>query len=121
MSQAVSARRSSSRSGKGKAQQEITAITVQGYKSIADEVTVSIAPLTILAGTNSSGKSSLIQPILLMKQTLQAPYDPGALLLNGPNLKFTSAEQLFTHKAPDRKSTRLNSSHVSQSRMPSSA
>jgi predicted ATPase len=99
MTQAVSARHSSSRSGKGRAQQEIISITVQGYKSIAEEVTVSIAPLTILAGTNSSGKSSLMQPILLMRQTLQAPYDPGALLLNGPNLKFTSAEQLFTDKA----------------------
>jgi predicted ATPase len=99
MVQAVSSNRASSRTSKAKAQQGITAITVQGYKSIQDEVTVSIAPLTILSGANSSGKSSLMQPILLMKQTLQAPYDPGALLLSGPNLKFTSAEQLFTHKS----------------------
>ena len=32
------------------------------------------------------------------------------------------AQQLFTNaEAPDRKSTRLNSSHMSESRMPSSA
>ncbi len=96
MAQAASAKRASSVSSADEAEQGITAITVQGYKSINDEVTVSIAPLTILAGANSSGKSSLMQPLLLMKQTLQAPYDPGALLLNGPNLKFTLAEQLFT-------------------------
>jgi predicted ATPase len=96
MAQAASAKRASSGSSADEAQPGITAITVQGYKSIDDEVTVSIAPLTILAGANSSGKSSLMQPLLLMKQTLEAPYDPGALLLNGPNLKFTSAEQLFT-------------------------
>jgi predicted ATPase len=96
MAQAASAKRASSVPGADEASQGITAITVQGYKSIDDEVTVSIAPLTILAGANSSGKSSLMQPLLLMKQTLEAPYDPGALMLNGPNLKFTSAEQLFT-------------------------
>jgi predicted ATPase len=100
MAQAASAKRASSVSSADEAQQGITAITVQGYKSIDDEVTVSIAPLTILAGANSSGKSSLMQPLLLMKQTLEAPYDPGALLLNGPNLKFTSAEQLFTLGLP---------------------
>ncbi|MHB1422934.1 MAG: AAA family ATPase, partial [Gemmataceae bacterium] len=52
--------------------------------------------LTILAGANSSGKSSMMQPLLLLKQTLEAPYDPGPLLLNGPNVKFTSAEQLLS-------------------------
>jgi predicted ATPase len=102
MAQAASAKRASSVSSADEAQQGITAITVQGYKSIDDEVTVSIAPLTILAGANSSGKSSLMQPLLLMKQTLQAPYDPGALLLNGPNLKFTLADQLFTLGSPSK-------------------
>ncbi|WP_310489784.1 AAA family ATPase, partial [Chamaesiphon sp. VAR_69_metabat_338] len=74
---------------------DITAIIVKGYKAIAEEITMEIAPLTILAGANSSGKSSVMQPLLLMKQTLQATYDPGALLLNGPHVKFTSAKQLF--------------------------
>ena len=59
----------------------ITKITVAGFKSIAEEQSVEIRPLTILAGANSSGKSSIMQPLLLLKQTLEAPYDPGALLL----------------------------------------
>jgi hypothetical protein len=74
----------------------ISAITVKGYKSLQHEEKLAIAPLTLLAGANSSGKSSIMQPLLLLKQTLEAPYDPGALLLSGPNLKFTSANQLFT-------------------------
>jgi predicted ATPase len=76
--------------------QGITKISVRGYKSIKDECTIDIYPLTILAGANSSGKSSIMQPLLLMKQTLEAPYDPGALLLNGPNVRFTSVDQLLT-------------------------
>ncbi len=76
--------------------QGITAITVSGFKSLRDESRIEVRPLTILAGANSSGKSSIMQPLLLMKQTLEAPYDPGPLLLNGPNVKFTSAEQFLS-------------------------
>jgi len=74
----------------------ITRITVKGFKSIADKISVEIRPLTILAGANSSGKSSIMQPILMMKQTLEAPYDPGPLLIDGPNVRFTSAEQFLS-------------------------
>ncbi len=73
----------------------IQKITVAGYKSIRDERTIELGGLTILAGANSSGKSSIMQPLLLLKQTLEAPYDPGPLLLNGPNVKFTSVKQMF--------------------------
>ena len=37
----------------------------------------------------------MMQPLLLLKQTLEAPYDPGQLLLNGPNVKFTSVSQFW--------------------------
>ncbi len=75
----------------------ITRITVGGFKSITTEQSIDIKPLTILAGANSSGKSSMMQPLLLLKQTLEAPYDPGALLLDGPNVNFSQAEQLLAH------------------------
>ena len=74
----------------------ITGITVGGFKSIYNEQKIEIRPLTILAGANSSGKSSIMQPLLLLKQTLEESFDPGALLLTGPNVKFTSANQLFS-------------------------
>jgi hypothetical protein len=73
----------------------IAEIGVAGFKSIGDEQSIEIRPLTILAGANSSGKSSMMQPLLILKQTLEAPYDAGPLMLNGPNVKFTSAEQLL--------------------------
>lgn len=74
----------------------ITSITVAGYKSIGAKCTVAIRPLTILAGANSSGKSSIIQPLLLLKQTLESPYDPGPLRLDGPHVRFTKSSQLFS-------------------------
>ena len=39
----------------------IEEIRVQGYKSLVD-ATIQVRPLTLLAGTNSSGKSSIMQP-----------------------------------------------------------
>lgn len=85
----------------------ITAISVRGYKSLYEECRLEIRPLTILAGANSSGKSSAIQPLLLLKQTLEANYDPGPLLLNGPNIRFNSTEQLFSKVAGKRLSDKF--------------
>jgi predicted ATPase len=80
-------------------QQGITKITVQGFKSLSDKAEVEIRPLTILAGANSSGKSSIMQPLLLMKQTLEAEYDTQALLLNGSMANFTNTAQFMNHQA----------------------
>ena len=74
----------------------ITKIAVKGFKSIAEECAIDIHPLTILAGANSSGKSSIMQPLLMLKQTLEAPYDPGPLLIDGPNVQFTEAAQFLS-------------------------
>jgi predicted ATPase len=74
----------------------IDQISVAGFKSINQEQSLEIRELTILAGANSSGKSSIIQPLLLMKQTIESPYDPGPLLLHGANAKFTSTDQLLS-------------------------
>ena len=86
--------------------EDITRVTVGGFKSIGQEQSIEIKPLTILAGANSSGKSSIMQPLLLLKQTLETTYDPGPLLLNGPNVKFTLAEQLLS------RTNKENSFHV---------
>jgi hypothetical protein len=74
----------------------ITRIAVEGFKSIAKRQEIEIAPLTILAGANSSGKSSIMQPLLLLKQTLEATYDPGPLKIDGPNVKFTRTEEFLS-------------------------
>jgi len=72
----------------------ITSITVEGYKSISERRTIDVRPLTILAGANSSGKSSMVQPLLLIKQTLEATFDPGPLKLDGPNVRFANAAEM---------------------------
>lgn len=68
---------------------------VKGFKSIRDKIEISVRPLTVLLGDANSGKSSFMQPLLLMKQTLQAPYGPSVFLLDGRNVSFTLGEQLL--------------------------
>ena len=74
----------------------VTEISVCGFKSLSCESRVEILPLTIFAGANSSGKSSIMQALLLLKQTLESSYDAGPLLMNGPNARFTSADQFIS-------------------------
>lgn len=74
----------------------ITKLEVEGFKSLAQPTEIEIRPLTLLAGANSSGKSSALQPLLLLKQTLEAQFDPGPLLLDGPNVSFTSVDQMLS-------------------------
>ena len=85
----------------------ITKIAVSGFKSLAKEWTIDIHPLTILAGANSSGKSSIMQPLLMLKQTLEAPYDPGPLLIDGPNVQFTLAEQFLSKLMAEERADRF--------------
>jgi len=71
-------------------------LTVQGYKAIRSKNVLAVKPLTIISGANSSGKSSFIQPFLMMKQTLDSAFDPGPLLLHGPNVKITEHSQILS-------------------------
>lgn len=72
-------------------------VIVEGFKSFCVRQEVPFKRLTLLAGSNSSGKSSLMQPLLLLKQTFQDTSDPGPLRINGPHVVFSRAEQMIWH------------------------
>ncbi|HXR33520.1 MAG TPA: AAA family ATPase [Verrucomicrobiae bacterium] len=48
----------------------ITKWKIGNFKSVRTSTALDFAPLTIFAGANSSGKSSWIQSILMISQTL---------------------------------------------------
>lgn len=77
----------------------IQSIAIEGYKSLRSRKEISTPPLTVIAGVNSSGKSSIMQPLLLLKQTVDAAYDPGPLQLDGPNVSITSVDQILSRGA----------------------
>ena len=50
-----------------------TSLHLKQFKSWTDTGPITLAPVTLVLGTNSSGKSSLIQSLLLLKQTVESP------------------------------------------------
>ena len=53
----------------------ITELRTQNFKSWQDTGTLQFAPLTGLFGANSSGKTSILQVLLMLKQTVEQPSD----------------------------------------------
>ena len=53
----------------------ITELSVQNFKSWKDTGKLQIAPLTGFFGANSSGKTSILQTLLMLKQTVERPSD----------------------------------------------
>ena len=63
----------------------ITHIRMKNFKSWADSGAVELAPLTGFFGTNSSGKSSLLQMLLLLKQTAERSDAEEVIFFGGNN------------------------------------
>jgi predicted ATPase len=51
----------------------LTSFRVKKFKAFRDTSLIDLKPLTLLSGVNSAGKSSIIQALLLLKQTLESP------------------------------------------------
>lgn len=63
---------------------KIDTFSLTGFKAFGTTVSLPIRPVTILAGPNNHGKSSIIQALLLLKQTLlPGKQVSGRLVLEG--------------------------------------
>jgi hypothetical protein len=80
----------------------IERVIVAGFKSFAERTEVALRPLTILAGANGAGKSTVMQALLLLKQTLESDYDAGPLRIDGPHVAFSQVEQMLWSGPPQR-------------------
>jgi len=80
----------------------IERVILAGFKSFAERTEVTLRPLTILAGANVAGKSTLMHALLLLKQTLESDYDAGPLRIDGPYVAFTHVEQMLWSGPPER-------------------
>jgi hypothetical protein len=74
---------------------KLLAITIERFKSFEHNTRVELAPLTIIVGRNNSGKSTLIQSLLLLKQTLRDVNPEVMLRLDGTVEAFNLRELTF--------------------------
>jgi len=82
----------------------IKSLALTNFKSIGKTLIVNdeeivegkldFAPLTIFCGKNSSGKSTLLQSILLLAQTLQNNVPSQTFVLNGPMVKLGGVDDI---------------------------
>ncbi len=51
----------------------LTKLCIQNFKNWANTSDIQLAPITVFFGSNSSGKSSLLQFLLMLRQTAESP------------------------------------------------
>ena len=68
------------------------------FKAFGETVTIPIRPLTLIFGANSSGKSSIFQSLLLLKQTLEEAKNPNIALLLKGSLVDLGTYRDFVHR-----------------------
>ncbi|HLX41110.1 MAG TPA: AAA family ATPase, partial [Ktedonobacteraceae bacterium] len=76
--------------------------SIENFKAIVNSGDLKLAPITILAGKNSSGKSSLLQSILMIAQTLSNQNRDLALLTNGDLTKLRTFEDILSDHSHSR-------------------
>lgn len=74
----------------------ITKWKLFNFKSVRQETELDFGPLTILAGANSSGKSTLIQSMLLISQTVSSKVPSQSVVLNGSLIKLGQFSDIKT-------------------------
>ncbi len=78
----------------------IEKINFRNYKAFKNGE-LKLKPITILLGSNSAGKSSIIQLILMLSQTIGTNRNsPNALILNGELAKLGENKNIFHNKKP---------------------
>lgn len=69
---------------------------IKNFKPILDSGKLELKPVTVLAGRNSSGKSSLIQSILMVAQTLGNQLPERVLLPNERIVQLGTYEDVLS-------------------------
>ncbi|MEA5564143.1 AAA family ATPase [Anabaena sp. UHCC 0399] len=79
----------------------ITSLKLSNYKAFESQI-LAFKPLTLLSGLNSTGKSSVLQSLLLLRQSYQQELLPNiGLALNGELVRIGTAKDAFCERAKE--------------------
>ena len=76
----------------------LKSISLENYKCFKDETTINIAPLTVLCGVNSSGKSSILKSLLMLKQSYENESPYNEMLFNGEYVDNGFFDDIIFHE-----------------------
>ena len=75
---------------------------IQNFKAFRESGTIPIRPITLIYGPNSSGKSSILQSILLLKQTLDETKSNSLLVSHGEWVDIGNVREFIHEHNRDR-------------------
>ncbi len=70
---------------------------MEHFKSVNEKTSLELAPLTVFAGANNSGKSTVIQSILLTTQTIQSQVRSRPVILNGHIVRLGTFNDILSN------------------------
>ena len=73
----------------------LTRLRIKNLKGLRDTGDMAIRPLTFLIGPNSAGKSTVIEALLMIRQTVYSRDMKNPLLVDGPYVKLNSYRDLI--------------------------
>ncbi len=79
----------------------LTNWVLENFKPISGHLNLALGKTTVLAGLNSTGKSSVLQSILLLAQTLANPNPNKPLILNGHIVQLGTYEDILNDNTKD--------------------
>lgn len=82
-------------------------LRIQNFKGWKDTGTIRMAPITLFFGANSSGKSSIGQFLMMLKQTVESPDRKVVFYPGGKNsaVQLGSYQEMVFHRDPENKIT----------------
>ncbi len=80
-------------------------LRIQNFKGWEDTGEIRMAPITLFFGANSSGKSSIGQFLMMLKQTVESPDRKAVFYPGGRNsaVQLGSYQEMVFHRNPKRK------------------
>lgn len=80
-------------------------LRIQNFKGWKDTSTINMAPISLFFGANSSGKSSIGQFLMMLKQTAESPDRKAVFYPGGKNsaVQLGSYQEMVFHRNPQNK------------------
>jgi AAA15 family ATPase/GTPase len=79
---------------------ELCGVELENFRAFSSAQHFSIAPVTLLFGANSTGKSTVLHALGLLRQSIVSGVNPGRLLVRGQDVDFGIASEVPNRANP---------------------
>ncbi|WP_311747379.1 AAA family ATPase [Proteus columbae] len=81
----------------------LESLEIENFKAFSNKQKLKLSPITLIYGPNSSGKSSLIQSIMMLKQSILSKNKDGVVITSGDSIGLGDFKSLVNSQNEDKK------------------